>query len=93
MMWDGHLGRITIAKYHIELSQPDTAPVHLALCQACPKTCELKKTDIDKMVADYIVEPAQIIAKHHIELLQPNTAPLGTLSSWYKNVQILNSWS
>lgn len=56
---DGDLGRIRMAKFHIELFQPDTAPVHSAPYEAGPKQRKFKKAEINKMLTENIMESAQ----------------------------------
>lgn len=58
-MWDGHLGRISTAKHRIELSDPNTAPVLSAPPHDGPKTREFERIEVDKMLAENVIEPAQ----------------------------------
>lgn len=58
-MWDGHLGRKSTAKHRVELVDPNTPPVPSAPYRAGPKARELEKTEINKVLAENIIEPAQ----------------------------------
>lgn len=58
-MWDGCLGRITMAKHHIKLLELDTAPVHSAPNRAGAKTREFEMAEIDKILATNVIEPVQ----------------------------------
>lgn len=57
-MWDGHLGRINIAKHRIEL-EPKSNPVHLAPYRAGPTVREFQVHEIEKMLSKKVNEPAQ----------------------------------
>lgn len=58
-MRHGHLGGIKIANHRIELLQPDTAPGHSTLYRAGPKTKEFEEAEVDKMLVESVIEPAQ----------------------------------
>lgn len=55
-MWDGHLGRTTMTKRRIELSQPNAAPVHPTPYLTGPKTRALEKAQIEKMLAENVIK-------------------------------------
>lgn len=58
-MWDGHIGRINVAKQRIELLQPDTTPVHSAAHQDRSRTREFEKAKIYKTLAESIIKLVQ----------------------------------
>ena len=57
-MWDGHLGRVSIAKHRIEL-QPGARPSYSAPYRAGPKARDFEKSEIDKMLKAGVIEPAK----------------------------------
>lgn len=58
-MWDGHLGCISKAKRGIKLFSDYTKPIHAAPYRAGPKTQEFEKTEIEQMLKNKIIGPAQ----------------------------------
>lgn len=58
-MWDSFLGRINIADHRIVFLSSDTAPAHSGPYCAGPKTWKFEKTELEKMLAENIIEPAQ----------------------------------
>lgn len=58
-MWNGNLGQINIAKHRMKLFQVDARPIHSALYRAGSKARESEKKELDKMLSDEIIEPAQ----------------------------------
>lgn len=58
-MLDGPFGRITMVKHRIELLLPDPSPVHSAPYQSGPETREFEKAEIDKVLAENVIDPAQ----------------------------------
>lgn len=58
-MWDGHFGRITVAKQRIELSQPYKATVQAVPCRAGPNSRESEKAEIDETLAENVIKPSQ----------------------------------
>lgn len=54
LMWDGHLGRVTMTKRRMDLLQPDTAPVYAKPYQAGSEMSEFKRAEIDKLLAKNI---------------------------------------
>lgn len=59
-MWDGHLGQVKIEKHHIKLTPENTKPIHSASYRAGPEARELGKAEVDKMLSQKAIEPAQI---------------------------------
>lgn len=59
LTWNSHLGSINKAKNQIELLNKNTQPVHLAPCCTGPTKREFGKSEIEKMLAWNIIEPAQ----------------------------------
>lgn len=47
-MWDGHLGRITVAKHHIVLNPLDESPIYSVPYRADPKQRELEREKLRK---------------------------------------------
>lgn len=58
-MRDRQLGRTKMAKHCIELLHLDTAPVNSAHYQASPVSREIKRAEVDKMLAENIIEHAR----------------------------------
>lgn len=58
-LWDGHLGRINVADHRTELFEDTAKPVHRILYRTGPKTREFGKNEIDEMLAQKVIEPAQ----------------------------------
>lgn len=58
-IWDGHDGRINVAKHRIELLKDTDKPIHSAHYRVGRKTSEFEKVKIDKMLAQKVVERAQ----------------------------------
>lgn len=58
-VWGGHLRRIDILNYRIELLSPDTAPVRSAPYRTGLKTREFEKAVTEKMLTENIIEPTQ----------------------------------
>lgn len=54
-MWDGHLGRISVAKHRIDLMSGST-PVHSAPYRAGPKVREFQRTKINRMFEQEVLE-------------------------------------
>lgn len=58
-IWDGHLGRISVAKDRIKRLDVSTQPVLSAPYRAEPITREVVKIKIEKMLKENITMPAQ----------------------------------
>lgn len=58
-MRNAHFGRISVAKDHIKLLEGSIEPVHSAPYGAGPKFREFEKFEIEKMLKDNKIEPAQ----------------------------------
>lgn len=56
---DGHLGCIIRAERSIEPFQPDIAPVHSAPYHTGPKAREFEAAEINEMLAENVIGPAQ----------------------------------
>lgn len=56
-IWDGSLGGITVTEHQIELN-PEARPVKAHPYQSGPKPCELERFDIEKQLANDVIEPA-----------------------------------
>lgn len=59
LVCDGDLECTTTAKQRIKLLKDHTKPVHVALYRAAPKTKEFEKAELDKMLLQQVIEPAQ----------------------------------
>lgn len=59
LMRNGHFGPITMTKYSIELLQSKKALVHAAPYQTGVETHKSKKAEIDEMLSENVIEPAQ----------------------------------
>lgn len=55
---DGHLGRINVEKHRIKLVHDNLRPMRWSQYRAGPKKREFKKTEIVKMIAQKVLEPA-----------------------------------
>lgn len=58
-MWNGHVRRVNIAKLRIEQTLENTQPIHSALYRVGLKAREFERTEIDKMLSQMAIEPAQ----------------------------------
>lgn len=58
-VWDGHLGWSSIAILRIELTSDDNRPIHAAPYRAGPKPQEFERSEIERMLAMTVIEPAQ----------------------------------
>lgn len=58
-MSDEHFGRISTTKHRIDITNPNTSPINSAPIWSGPDTRKLEKGEINKMLADNIIEPAQ----------------------------------
>ncbi len=56
-MWKGQLGEVKATEHRIDL-EPDTRPIRQAPYRAGQKTRELIKSEIDRMTAQGVIEPA-----------------------------------
>jgi transposase InsO family protein len=56
-MWDGHLGEVTATKHRIDLI-PGAKPVHSQPYRAGTRAREIEKAEIEKMLAQGVIEPA-----------------------------------
>lgn len=59
MIWDGKLGRISVAKHSMQVAKIDARSIHCALDQAGPEVGGLERMKTEKMLAMIVVEPAQ----------------------------------
>lgn len=50
-MWDGHLGRINIAKYRIDLAREEVLPIYSTFYCAEPAAWKFSAVEIDRMLA------------------------------------------
>lgn len=57
-MWLGHLGTISVTQHRIEV-KPGSKPVHMQPYRAGPKSREIEAAEVDKMLAEDVIEPAQ----------------------------------
>lgn len=58
-MWNGHIERTNIAEHCIELVSPDTATVHSAPYRTGSKARGSEKTEIEKLLAENIIDLVQ----------------------------------
>lgn len=58
-MWDGHVGRITIAKHRIEMNTRDIRPINSAPYRVGPAARAFEKEEQAKMTKMRVIEPAQ----------------------------------
>lgn len=58
-IWDGHIGRIKEVKHRIELTLETDRPIHISLYPAGPAARQFQKWEIDKMVAQGVIEPSE----------------------------------
>jgi hypothetical protein len=56
-MWDGHLGEVTATQHRIDLI-PGARPVHSQPYRAGTRAREIEKAEIEKMLAQGVIEPA-----------------------------------
>lgn len=58
-MWDGHLGRINVAKHRVKPFDDNTQPIHSSPYRAETTTREFEKIKIERMFKGDIIKPAQ----------------------------------
>lgn len=58
-MWNGHPDHVNIAKHLIKLTGEKTQPIRSAPYRDGPKTREFEEAEIDKMLLQEVIEPAQ----------------------------------
>ena len=57
-MWNGSLGKISVTEHRIQL-RPDAQPVHMQPYRAGPKAREFENAEVQHMLKDTVIEPAQ----------------------------------
>jgi len=57
-LWRGHLGSMKATEHRIEL-KPGSQPVRLSPCRIGPKTRELNKAQVDRMLKLEVIDPSQ----------------------------------
>lgn len=58
-MWDEHIGQVNIAKHCIELTLDNTQPICCAPYRARPNAREYENAEIEKMLTQNVIDPAQ----------------------------------
>lgn len=58
--WDGHFGCINVTKHPIELLHDSLQPAYSAPYRTGPTIREIEIFEIDKMMQQKVIEPAQI---------------------------------
>jgi hypothetical protein len=73
-MWDGRLGTVAATTHRIEVL-PGSKPVHAQLYRAGSHTRVAEKTEIDRMLAQQVIEPATCEWESPIVWFQYPTGP------------------
>lgn len=58
VMWDGHLGRINLSKYQIDLLNDQSSPVRSISYQAEPGARQFLAAEKNWMLAEKVIKPA-----------------------------------
>jgi hypothetical protein len=73
-MWDGRLGTVAATTYRIEVL-PGSKPVHAQPYRAGSHARVAEKTEIDRMLAQQVIESAHVSGLHQLFWFQNPTGP------------------